>query len=267
MKTTAKNITLKYDSLGAFGAACAVSAPGVVFQGQRLSSLRNDSGFTGTENFETANNLLLFGDSDNAAKLSAAVARFDKTNYDYSRRRVMSVAGFSPCVPAYLAGLPLTMHATNKTLHKKPVINLVYSCSIGSNVAAADIISAGAAFLSAIKAIEGSGVRVGLSVAMGARAGRQTLTVCTRAKNPDQFLDINKLAYCIINPSFLRRHLFRIIENNVTDSGFLYGYGSPCGPSDIAAALGVDSASVVSYYQICRMSVDEIIDKIKTLQK
>ena len=60
--------------------------------------------------------------------------------------------------------------------------------------------------------MEKAGYRAGLSVMFSATKGAERYNIIVKVKDPGQYMDLRKLAYILVNPSFLRRHCFRALE-------------------------------------------------------
>lgn len=65
------------------------------------------------------------------------------------------------------------------------------------------------------------------AAAVRVRSGKERIIFSVKVKDPGQYLDIRKLAYVLVNPSFLRRHFFRLAETDpdLTQSYWNIGYG------------------------------------------
>ena len=76
---------------------------------------------------------------------------------------------------------------------------------------------------------EAKGVRVNLTTVIGSEYNNNMYTAEVKLKDYKAPLNIQKLAYFIGHPSFLRRHIFKFWETMPCQvpNGFYGGYGTP----------------------------------------
>lgn len=205
-----------------------------VFSGGRLASIECSKSFSGTESMEEANNLLQYGDKDSAQRLDKKMRINSVKGSGMKKKPTVKrdFTGFAPIVGAYLAGdeeCMLNIH-TKMRKHSK-VVNLLWNISVPATVSAEEITEQGARVLSLVDALERRGYSVNLSTVMASMNQKRTeCIVCmVRIKDASQRLSVLKCAYPLVNPSFLRRHMFQYIERHphITASDYLNSYGSP----------------------------------------
>ena len=92
------------------------------------------------------------------------------------------------------------------------VVSIVYNFTINCGVPEKTIISESVKLLSVIGSMEKAGYRAGLSVMFSATKDAERYNIIVKVKDPGQYMDLRKLAYILVNPSFLRRHCFRALE-------------------------------------------------------
>lgn len=192
-----------------------------------------DMRFFGTDNFDEANNLLLYGDKKLQKKIEEAgvyTTRM-KLKYHANKKQVYSsVVGFAPNVPAYIAGAPNSMINQRQIKTRQKVITIMYNASVGAHVSANDIINATAQMISAIMLVEASGIRVNVYVGelTKCRNTTQKFGWLLRIKDSGQKLDTLKMSYPLAHPSMLRRHGFRLLETTSGVDGTFArcGYGN-----------------------------------------
>ena len=110
-----KIIFNKFDSLEAFSNWLQVTPQ--TAKGKELNeSVTNSFSFTGTESFEVAQNLLKYGDKENADKIAATIRKIKAQGKGNETRNKLynSPCGFMPIVPKVLAGDPQNMLAIKK---------------------------------------------------------------------------------------------------------------------------------------------------------
>lgn len=189
--------------------------------------------WTGTDSYEEASNLALFGDKKSAEKVQASLKKIKDAKTGFEERALTkikrSVIGSRPCVPAAVMGHPCSMYRRQVTKVEKPVVSIYYSMSMNGGTDADVLINAGAKMAEAIQIIERSGVRVNLYVGNTSCTRSQATATFVRVKDSAKDFDLLRMAYPLINPSFFRRHWFRWVETKqeLRLSEWRRGYGKP----------------------------------------
>ena len=178
--------------------------------------------FTGTQSFDEAQNLLKCGDKENADKITATIRKIKAQGKGNEIRNKLynSPCGFMPIVPKVLTGDPQNMLTIRKERYNSTkVLNIAYNVSIDCEVEAEEIIETAAKVANVIASLEQNGYRVNLYVYDCSKGLRNTIsTLLIKIKDSGKYLDTLRIAYPLINPSFLRRHIFAYLER-------LKGYG------------------------------------------
>lgn len=261
-----KNINLKFESLGALSSYIANNqACGWFADHSSASSLVGDKKFFGTTTFEEANNLMLQGWQEGAARVqkymdSGVTASAPK------RQIYNSVVGFAPNVPNYLAGNPLNMINQRRVKTPKKVVSIVYNCAVGYDIKAANIEKAAAALFNVISGLEASGVRVELWCANFSNTDNEQLNIALKIKSAGQPFNLLKMIYPVVHPSFSRRHCFAVTEcAGVVEDWSAYGQILSGIDKAIKAcqALRIPSDNVFSYYDLAGKTEPEIAKMIK----
>lgn len=209
-----KNVTEVFNSVNEFYAALQKRSVNEIFKENQSSQLVGEKSFFGTSNMDSANELLLNGDTENSKKLQAVNVKIESNQFTerFKKQTTRSVAGFMPCIPAYLSGQPRNMFSIKKVYHKSKIINMVVGKSIPFYINADDIIIAGAKIASAICSLEKAGMRINLYIGATVETEGQKLTCLVKIKNAGAPLNKLRITYPIVNPSFFRRHYFRWME-------------------------------------------------------
>lgn len=213
--------------------------------------------FTGTNSFDDAVDLMKNGWTDMSQKLTQRLKAVAKPEIIRQQRNVLSVQGYQPIVPLYLAGVPTNMVSKQMVAVKSKVINVTKMVNYAGRVKAETIQEESIKAMLVVKKLEAQGYRVNLNVALGTEEDRQVL-VKVRIKSANEKLNVSKLAFPMVHPSMLRRLFFRYIEvcPDVTRS-YVDTYGHPVSFSDMKKAYPND---------IVLPSIwTEDVDKIKTL--
>ena len=222
--------------------------------------------FTTTKSYQEASDLMLRGDSTNLSKL-VAVDGVDLSHIHGTKkvnRQQKSVCGGFPLVPVYLTGVPRNMLASKKITTKTKVISILYnqvaSCSVDAN----DIVSVGAKIVSIIRFLEKNQIRCNLYVSIVSTAsaeGGQTISCAVKIKDAGAPLNLLNIAYPLINPSMLRRHMFRWEETKEkVCEAFTRVYGYPRSinkESEICKMIGKNC-----YVLNCQDLLDKDINQI-----
>lgn len=271
----------KYNTVGEFANTLQRSKIQKAFENRTKdggSDGKNYGDFYGTDSFNDANNLLLFGDKDLQKRIEAAgVAKMrEKIKYEWMRKQLYtSVVGFAPNVPAYIAGTPNSMINQRVIKTRQRVITIMYNSSVSGYVSAESIIKATAEMLSAVMLIEAGGVRVNLFVGAltKCRNTAQNFGWILRIKDSGQKLDTLKMAYPMAHPSMLRRHGFRALETaeGVVNEYAENGYGYPvneekesmaflkkCNINNVQRVLCYSSIIDKTAEQIVKMITEEV---------
>lgn len=223
-----KNIVKQFDSVASFAAYLSKAETSKTFQGAELTSQKVTKGWSELT-FEEANNLLRFGDRENAEKISKEINRVSRMNGNGTRVRQQifnDVVGHAVNVPNYLSGSPMAMiNSRRVAIRNSKVLNIIYNSTFACGVKPQEVVEVGVKVLTYIKNLESSGYRVNLYVMKCAKSSKEKLSAIIRIKDSEQYLNITKTAYPMINPEFSRKHFFRMTECEVTDPFFIGTYG------------------------------------------
>lgn len=226
------------------------------------ASVNNDYQFTQTKSFEQAVRLMREGWSAMSATLTQKLQVATKRDGQvYRRRDVLSVSGYQPIVPLYLAGVPTNMVSKQLVAVKSKIIDIVKLVNYSSLVSSDTIQDESVKALRVVKKLEAQGYRCNLYIALGTWAGTETeqvRIVCkVKVKGASERLNISKLAFPMVHPSMLRRLFFRFIEvhPSVTKS-FVDSYGYPIKYPDMQKILKGD----IVLPSIFTEDVEKIVD-------
>ena len=201
-----------------------------VFNPYHVSSIEGPESFTGTKSLDHANTLLKYG-WEKGAQLLTKKFKLENVKLGQKERRKMvnDIVGFQANVPRYLQGIPTNMVNQTKVVKKQKIINLVKGITYKAGVSADRIIEDSTKTLLLVNELEKKGFRVNLSVMFSAFCGNERVLFKTKIKAAGEKLNISKLAYPMVNPSFLRRHMFRSLENEkrIKNKSWAGGYGQP----------------------------------------
>lgn len=185
--------------------------------------------FSKTRSFEQAVELLKNGWDDMAKQLQNKIASKDvNVQMVQIQKSVLSVQGFQPVVPLYLAGVPQNMVSKQMQPVKQKVVNITKSINYSAFVSSDKIVEESIKVMQLVRKLERQGIKCNISVALGVEAGGRTLVCKIKVKNASERLNVSKLAFPLVHPSMLRRLLLRYIEVCPDTIGaFRDGYGHP----------------------------------------
>lgn len=190
--------------------------------------------FSSTMSFDEAFRMLRDGWATGAKKIEGQFKLIKGMSLDSKYTKfVQDVVGFQPIVANYLMGIPKSMVSSKIVAKKQKVVTLnmtmSFNCGTRASVMEANCLNV----LKIVKAIEASGCRVNLNVFCSVKVYDTDIRklkyglIRLRVKNADERLNISKVAFPIVHPSYLRRIMLRVIETNVFfTSDFTRGYGS-----------------------------------------
>lgn len=264
MKTIAK----KFDSLTAFSSWLAVTPNKFDDSDIRWGSRGSDDDFYKTPDYETANNMMLGGWSDGAKRIQAFMTS-GSVGAAPARRVVNSVVGFAPNVPAAIAGRPLNMRRAIKVNQPRRVVSIFYNTSVAASVDASDIEKNAAKLFNVVAGLERSGVRVELwvgSLSENVGRRREYLGLAIKIKSADQPLNVLKMCYPVVHPSFNRRHKFSFVEKVCDPKNGWDQYGRKT--NDIQAAkmisdMGIKDVTFFDFEKLDNKTEEEILKMIK----
>lgn len=196
------------------------------------SSERKDYEFTGTENMEEAIGLMENGYSEPLERIKKSIDKLKaKSNVNVQKARPsIGVVGYVPCVPNAILNLPYSMIKTDRVPTKIKVITMYYSVSVNAGTDKNTIIEAGVSILSILNELELHGYRVKLEVeCIGAYTHKEFASASINLKDWRENLDIKKLTFPLVHPSFFRRMGFKWLETvpKLSDDDYACGYGRP----------------------------------------
>lgn len=184
--------------------------------------------FVGTESFQEAIDLMLHG-WEIASETLAQKLNASKTDYGYVTRprNVLSVSGYQPVVPLYLAGVPTSMVDRRMVPVKQKVVTITKMIAYNYRVSKEIILEESAKVLRVVKTLESQGCKVNLNIVCGFCELDDTEIICkVRIKNANERLNVSKIAFPLVHPSMLRRVMFRFLEVCPdTTEKYRIGYG------------------------------------------
>jgi hypothetical protein len=225
----------KFDSVGRFSAFLDRPVSKETYCESSMDTGRAMVKACNTESFQAAENLMKFGDYESLKKIQAVNVDTKKVG-EITGKMKMDLIGSSVSVGAYLSGKPNCFRRIVKAESRSPIIKVGFCPNFPWGASAEKITEISAFVFACIESLEKKGYRVELDILAGFADSfnkvNLLLDFSIRLKNSDSYINRAKLAYFLINPSFLRRHLFRAIETeNNLPIIFRQSYGY-CVPKD-----------------------------------
>ena len=192
------------------------------------ASIDSDFSFTGTHNYNEAENLLLHGWVEESEKLNEMLKL--KAIKEKSVKNTYDVAGFQCSVPRYLQGIPTNMINQKVVTKKQKVITITKNITYSASVRKETIEQESVKVLQLVNNLEKQGYRVILNVTMITKSRKENIILCNkvRIKNANERLNLSKVSFPMVHSSYLRRILFRWMERfEYTTKSFDTNYGVP----------------------------------------
>lgn len=196
--------------------------------------------FTGTDSFEVADELMLNGYDAGVDALQNATKNVSR-NYKVVTTIKNDVCGFMPNVGAYLTGEPRNMMniTTRRVKAQSKVINLIICITVCDDVAPKTIHEVNGMILRNIIELERGGYNVNLYVVDLTKYKKLDSTcIMVKIKSSNERLNLLKVSYPLVHPSFLRRHIFAVQER-LSDIEGTYGRYMDMSSADLEKYTGL----------------------------
>lgn len=265
------NVVVKqFDSIASFVSYINSTPTNRVFGERPLESRRTGTQvktWAMTESFDEAIDLMANGWSTKVGEIASKL-EFRTKPVAKVQRNTISVAGFQPIVPLYIAGVPTNMVNKQLVAIKQKVVDVVKLVNYDASTSAGTMVGESVKALQVVTKLESLGYRCNLFVALGTRAGGKSIVAKIKVKSANERLSISKLCFPMAHPSMLRRLLLRFIEVlPETTQAFKYRYGVPIGYGDMCSILGSGKQIVLpSVFDKC-IDVDSVcnLDDIRAM--
>ena len=245
----------KYDNIITF--AESLNRPR---KGSFAKDPKDNQNFIGIDSSEKADNLLLYGDTETAKKITTFACKQAPQSTKTSINN--APYGFVPNVPRFLSGRPDNMYNVKAQTYKSTkVLNLIYFVGANYGIKADDLAKEGAKLLRVIATLEGKGYRINLNVATHAKAVNKThdtLTLFVKVKDSGKPLNLAKVAYPIAHPAFFRFHIWKWLDTQTE----AVNYGNNSDNFDNMCKKFNKNAKWVSYATLSEQTEEQILDNI-----
>lgn len=227
----------KFDDIYEFSDTIASRPQSPTFEGQTDSqNVRSHSDcWYGTATYDEADHLLQVGYEQGVQAINSVASILP--NGDERIIRVAPV-GSVPHVPNFVKGCPSNMIYRQRVARPKKVISIFFDRGASANVSPEEIATASARLLDLVEFLERRGYSVNvetgstsvLSFSRSVDSLRTARTLSIKIKDGrTNSTNRRKVAYLLVHPSFLRRHIFRWLEThpNHDATATSDGYGWP----------------------------------------
>ena len=231
--------------------------------GAKMQSITGTHKFTQTKSYEEASHLLLNGWTAGAENLNVELKLANRSTHTKEvQKAVFDIVGFQASVPRYLQGIPTNMISKRNVVQKQRVVTLIKGVNYAASVKPEQILKDSIKFIQIVQAIEKKGIRVNIDVLWHTKTNNEEILLRVRIKKANERLNVSKMSYPLLHPSFLRRHALRMleVEPRITDNEFTNGYGYPGQPNETRQLLN-DQEYYVGALEV-KYITDVLTDKI-----
>lgn len=217
------------------------------------SQTTGNSSWSGTNTYEEAESLLIYGYNDPVKNIKSNLIKNKKLvskMYNLIPKPIATnqVVGFVPNVPNALMGLPKSMISVEKINRNKKTISIIYATGGAVGIEPKTLESAGTALVSAINLIELAGIQTRLSIGfIPSVKGRQIIFPTVNIKNFNERFSLQKICFPMVHPSMFRRIGFKYLETCPSmEEDFSCGYGRPASLEQIKTCLKEKNTYIIS---------------------
>lgn len=223
--------------------------------------------FSGTNNYLEAERLMLEGDKESARMITENMTRL-KDNGQITRNTTYSAQqGFIPNMGRVMTGHPENMINVRRQICKNTkVVNIFANVRVSCGMKAAEAARRGALVLSYINGLEKNGYRVNLYVGQISKFqdSKNTAGLAVKVKDSGKPLNVTKVAFPLVNPSFFRRICFRWIETTGQTKDFGYGCEQR---KEIVLKVLRDSGKMKNFHLLCTSDINTSEDIEKQMKE
>ena len=236
-----------------------------------------DKYFTGVSTYEEAERLAKNGYDAPVAKMLGKLGAVKTTP---KKRMVIQngIVGYAPNVPNYLQGLPDSMIDMKVKRFPMKVVRIKYLCSYNCLTTTEQATDAGMKIVEAVVRLEAEGYRVSVDTIFLVRSHKDDKEVAymsVRVKDAEQPLDLKKVAYPLIHPSFHRALGFKWFSTSPKCPNLGYGLGTSFSATQgyekakelVRKVDGDKHAVVLDIEKVLNKSGEEVLKNIRDMLK
>lgn len=176
------------------------------------SQVFGNKDFYGTMDFKESMQLLKNGQKEKPLEIGDFLKEI---NYESkSDSMVLNYEGFSVDISEYATGNPECILFLSESESNEKNITINYNCSYGSWIDSYTIENYGKMILSIIEILQSQNFNIRLvAIDRTADSNKKIHNVKITIKDFSETVDKDRISYCLVNPSFLRRNLFKMYEH------------------------------------------------------
>ena len=217
-----------FKSIYAFEEAINKRPVNEIFNNYNTSSILGTESFTETKSFEEAENLLRKGWNKEVKKMEAELKNFSGSVKSGYNKQIKNIAGYAPCVPNAIKGVPKSMYATKTAKKDFKAIHIIINNTAAGCCSSKDLMESGMLFLKLATLLEKNKIRTKIDIIPKMSKTGDNIYGCTiNLKDYRQPFNISKIAYPLAHTSMFRRHGFKWWETlpiNMPSEATNYGY-------------------------------------------
>lgn len=227
-----------------------------VFKNHEHSKNTSREDWYKTSNYDEAEDLLKKGWNTEVQYIEKELKKFSATVQVKRNKQIKSIAGYAPCVPNAILGVPKSMFATKvaKREEKKRTAHIIFNNTAGGGVSSKDLIKSGMTVLKLAVVLDKMNVRTKIDLIPKMSCCGNSIYGCSVSiKDYRQPFNVSKIAYPLAHVSFFRRHGFRWMETmeGCTNNDFNDGYGK--------SMIYIDKKLRDEYFEFAGFMKDEVI--------
>ena len=223
----------------------------------REESHQKDFDFTKTESYEEADGFLKNGWNAEIENIEHELKKFSNTITVKRSRQIKSVAGYAPCVPNAIRGVPKSMIATElvNRIEKRRFVHIIFNNTATGFTESDVLMKSGLTVLKLALVLDRMNVRTKIDISPKMSIKGNSCYGCTVSiKDYRQPFNISKIAYPLAHVSFFRRHGFRYFETleGFSNSEMARAYGS-------SVVMHKDEQIVKDYFKFAGFVKDDTV--------
>lgn len=222
-----------FNTIYDFNNALKTRAVNDAFYNADHSQNRDDSGWRGTVTWDEAQKFLEKGWNIKVEQMKSELEKFSRKVDVQRRKQIKNVAGYAPCVPNAIRGVPKSMLSSKPVQRKenRRTLHIVMNNTAIQKVSADELMKSGMTMLKLALLLEKSGVKTRIDVVPKMSFRDEEKNTCygcsVTIKDYRQPFNLSKMSYPLAHVSFFRRHGFRYLETMDGDmSEWVDKYGS-----------------------------------------
>lgn len=259
-----------FNSIGEFMNVVNTRPTSKHYAGYHLESQEGSKSFTGTENYEEANELFSTGWMEGKKYLTEMTAEKKAFAPTPAYQRKRTQAGGRLHIGALVANAEAVWVRRQRTLKDNisPIVSVYFDMTVPGIMDKSDLAKISGRLFSAIRNLEEEGYKIELYLGFTAQERADQLASLIRLKNSNEPISEVKMLYPVVHPSFLRRHNFRWLETTPIAPRRFAGYGHFVDSKELKTLVNTSGkkihAAISAYYAVVRdFKANDFVESIK----